>query len=123
MFWMGACKIFRYIHYGEGMQDVSDSRFFLKLLAQGTDLLSQKLCHWLYLDQIFITSSLHPFHIISLELVRNIEPETVYSKNSDRATVKISEVHELIVVELATPNHQISQILIFFHTNILAAIF
>ena len=30
----------------------------------------------------------------------NIEPETVYSKNSDRATVKIDEFHELTVVEV-----------------------
>ena len=49
--------------------------------------------------------------------MRNIEPETVYSKNSDRATVKISEFHKLIVVEVATPNHQISQILKLFSTE------
>ena len=29
-----------------------DSRFFLKLLVHGTGLLSLKLRHWLYLDQI-----------------------------------------------------------------------
>ena len=28
MFWMGACEIFHYIHYGEGTQGVSDSSFF-----------------------------------------------------------------------------------------------
>ena len=67
MFWMGACKIFRHIHYGEGTQDVYDSSFFLKLLVQGTDLLLQKLCHWLYLDQIFLTISMHPFRIIALK--------------------------------------------------------
>ena len=49
--------------------------------------------------------------------MRNIEPETVHSINSDRATVKVSEFHELIVVELATPNHQISQILTTFSTQ------
>ena len=49
--------------------------------------------------------------------MRNIEPETVYSKNSDRATVKLSEFHELIVVDVATPNHQISQILKPFSTQ------
>ena len=42
--------------------------FFLKLLVHGTGLLSLKLCHWLYLDQIlflFILSkiSVHPFRI------------------------------------------------------------
>ena len=41
-----------------------DSRFFLKLLVHGTSLLSLKLCHWLYLDQIFLTISVHPFRII-----------------------------------------------------------
>ena len=65
MLWMGACEIFCYIQYGEGTQDVSDSSFSLKLLVHGTDLLSQKLCHWMYLDQIFLTISLHPFRIIA----------------------------------------------------------
>ena len=41
-----------------------DSHFFLKLLVQGTGLLSLKLRHWLYLDQIFLTISVHPFRII-----------------------------------------------------------
>ena len=33
-----------------------DSRFFLKLLVHGTTLLSLKLRHWLYLDQIFFNN-------------------------------------------------------------------
>ena len=41
-----------------------DSHFFLKLLVHGTGLLSLKLCHWLYLDHIFLTISVHPFCII-----------------------------------------------------------
>ena len=41
-----------------------DSRFSLKLLVHGTGLLSLKLRHWLYLDQIFLTISVHPFRII-----------------------------------------------------------
>ena len=46
--------------------------------------------------------------------MQNIEPETVYGENSDRATVKISEFHLLLVVEVATPYHQIYQILTTF---------
>ena len=38
--------------------------FFLKLLVHGTGLLSMKLHHWLYLDQIFFKISVHPFRII-----------------------------------------------------------
>ena len=38
--------------------------FFLKLLVHGTGLLSLKLCHWLYLNQILFTISVHPFRII-----------------------------------------------------------
>ena len=38
--------------------------FFLKLLVHGTGLLSLKLRHWLYIDQIFLTISMHPFRII-----------------------------------------------------------
>ena len=41
-----------------------DSRFSLKLLVHETDLLSLKLCHWLYLDQIFFKISVHHFCII-----------------------------------------------------------
>ena len=41
-----------------------DSCFFLKLLVHGTGLLSLKLRYWLYLDQIFLTISMHPFRII-----------------------------------------------------------
>ena len=41
-----------------------DARFFLKLLVHGKDLLWLKLHHWLYLDQIFLTISVHPFRII-----------------------------------------------------------
>ena len=41
-----------------------DSRFFLKLLVHGTGLLSLKLPHWLYLDQILLKISVHPFRII-----------------------------------------------------------
>ena len=41
-----------------------DSRFFLRLLVHGTGLLSLKLRHWLYLNQIFLTISVHPFRII-----------------------------------------------------------
>ena len=41
-----------------------DSRFPLKLLVHGTGLLSLKLRHWLYLDQILLKISVHPFHII-----------------------------------------------------------
>ena len=33
MFWMGACEIFCYIHYGEGTQVVSDSSFFPKTIS------------------------------------------------------------------------------------------
>ena len=40
------------------------SFFPLKLLVHGTGLLSLKLRHWLYLDQIFLTISVHPFLII-----------------------------------------------------------
>ena len=38
--------------------------FSLKLLVHGTGLLSLKLRHWLYLDQIFLTISVHPICII-----------------------------------------------------------
>ena len=38
--------------------------FLLKLLVHGTGLLSLKLHHWLYLDHIFLTISVHPFRII-----------------------------------------------------------
>ena len=41
-----------------------DSRFFLKLLVHGMGLLSLKLRHWLYLDQILLKISVHPFRII-----------------------------------------------------------
>ena len=41
-----------------------DSRFSIKLLVHGTGLLSLKLRHWLYLDQIFFKISVHPFRII-----------------------------------------------------------
>ena len=41
-----------------------DSRFPLKLLVHGTGLLSVKLRHWLYLDQILFKISVHPFRII-----------------------------------------------------------
>ena len=41
-----------------------DSRFSLKLLVHGIDLLSLKLHNWLYLDQIVFKISVHPFHII-----------------------------------------------------------
>ena len=44
--------------------DRLDSRFFLKLLEHGTGLLSLKLCHWLYLDHIFLTNGVHPFRTI-----------------------------------------------------------
>ena len=37
--------------------------FFLKLLVHGTGLLSLKLRHWLYLDQILLTISVHLFNI------------------------------------------------------------
>ena len=40
------------------------SRFSLKLLVHGTDLLSLKLRYWLYLDQIFFKISVHPIRII-----------------------------------------------------------
>ena len=33
LFWMGPCKIFRYIHYGEGTDDVFDSSFFPKTIS------------------------------------------------------------------------------------------
>ena len=55
--------------------------FFLKLLVHGTGLLSLKLCHWLYLDQIFLTISVHPFRIIPtfiLEHVGEIMVDTIY---------------------------------------------
>ena len=38
--------------------------FSRKRLVHGTGLLSLKLHHWLYLDQIFLTISVHPFRII-----------------------------------------------------------
>ena len=41
-----------------------DSRFPLKLLVHATCLLSLRLRHWLYLDQIFFKISVHPFRII-----------------------------------------------------------
>ena len=41
-----------------------DSRFSPKLLVHGMGLLSLKLRHWLYLDQIFVKISVHPFCII-----------------------------------------------------------
>ena len=33
MFWMGACEIFCYMHYGEGTQDVYDSSFFHETIS------------------------------------------------------------------------------------------
>ena len=44
--------------------DSMGSRFFLKLLVHGTGMLSLKLRHWLYLDQILLEISVHPFRII-----------------------------------------------------------
>ena len=41
-----------------------DNRFPLKLLVHGTGLVSLKLRHWLYLDQIFFKISVHRFRII-----------------------------------------------------------
>ena len=41
-----------------------DSRFFLKPLVHGTGLLSLKLRHWLYLDQILVTIGVHPLRIL-----------------------------------------------------------
>ena len=38
--------------------------FFLKLLEHGTGLLSLKLRHWLYLEQIFVKISMQPYRII-----------------------------------------------------------
>ena len=38
--------------------------FFLKLLVHGTGFLSLNLHHWLYLDQIFLTISMHLLCII-----------------------------------------------------------
>ena len=38
--------------------------FSLKLLVHGTDLLSLKLRHWLYLYQILLKNSVHPFRMI-----------------------------------------------------------
>ena len=38
--------------------------FFLILLVHGTGLLSLKLCHWLYLDQILFKISVYLFRII-----------------------------------------------------------
>ena len=54
-----------------------DSRFSLKQLVHGTALLSLKLRHWLYLDQIFFKISVHPFCIITWGggVLRNIESE------------------------------------------------
>ena len=49
---------------GHTTSQYGQSFFPLKLLVHGTDLLSLKLRHWLYLDQIFLTISVHPFHII-----------------------------------------------------------
>ena len=49
---------------GHTTSQYMDSRFFLKLLLHGTGLLSLKLRHWLYLDQILLEISVHPFRII-----------------------------------------------------------
>ena len=38
--------------------------FFPKTIVYGTGLLSLKLRHWLYLDQILLEISVHPFRII-----------------------------------------------------------
>ena len=38
--------------------------FFLKILVHGTGLLSLKLRHWMYLDQILLEIIMHPFRII-----------------------------------------------------------
>ena len=37
--------------------------FFLKTISAWNGLLSMKLCHWLYLDQIQFKISVHPFHM------------------------------------------------------------
>ena len=58
-----ACKLDRLAIQQASM----DSRFSLKLLVHGTGLLSLKIRHWLYLDQIFVKISVHPFRIISLK--------------------------------------------------------
>ena len=49
---------------GHTTSQYGQSLFILKLLVHGTGLLSLKLRHWLYLDQIFLTTSVHPFRII-----------------------------------------------------------
>ena len=38
--------------------------FSLKLLVHGTGLLSLKIRHWLYLDNIFFKISMNPFRVI-----------------------------------------------------------
>ena len=43
---------------------IMDSRCILKQLVYGMGLLSLKLRHWLYLDQILLQISVHPFRII-----------------------------------------------------------
>ena len=43
---------------------IMDSLCILKLLVYGMGLLSLKLRHWLYLDQILLQISVHPFRII-----------------------------------------------------------
>ena len=48
----------------KGTRRKHNSRFSLKLLVHGAGLLSLKLRHWLYLDQILLEISVHPFRII-----------------------------------------------------------
>ena len=49
---------------GHTTSQYGQSVFSLKLLVHGTGLLSLKVRHWLNLDQIFLTISVHPFRII-----------------------------------------------------------
>ena len=49
---------------GHTTSQYGQSFFSLKLLVHGTGLLSLKVRHWLNLDKIFLTISVHPFRII-----------------------------------------------------------
>ena len=49
---------------GHTTSQYGQSVFFIKLLVHGTGLLSLKLRHWLYLDQIFLTICVYLLRII-----------------------------------------------------------
>ena len=61
---------------GHTTSQYGQSFFPLKLLVHGTGLLSLKLRHWLYLDQILFKISVHPFRIIPYKGPADIKSES-----------------------------------------------